>query len=270
MKKLWLLVVVCGLLAACSDVADVEIPVQTPNVSARVIPELCDPDAISCDGGGGTPPAPAPAPTGANLRVTATLTKVYARDTEDVTPTWPFKPTDEFYTVGSLLFAPESSGFGPSKAFMSPVFNARKGSTYTRSDKVMDVVVQPDTIVALEFNAFDEDIAKNSKEIDLALKAYSAGESIYKWRSEKDIKGLYALIKPALDLIASIAKMDEDDNLGGGKYDLGTLRQNQNQTFTKTFNVEQNDLEWWSEWDYDITYTIKVTPTNDPVTPISY
>ncbi|MCD0174670.1 hypothetical protein IHN32_01715 [Deinococcus sp. 14RED07] len=272
MKKLSLATLTLMLaLASCGQ----QSTPAAAELSSQRIP-YCDDPNVPCEP---TDPDPDPDPqppvvvTGDRLRITLTMDYVDAKDTEDVTPTWPSKPIDEFYNIGSVYVGDASTGQGIEQGFATTRFEAKKGRTYYPNQTVFTAVVNPGTQVASVVRAYDEDIDKDINVLKAAAVGYKIASFACKFLCDDpqngDFQKILKAINDAINFIKSFwsgnVTIDQDDNLKERLFNFGVLTQNQNTTLFQTQNYSEGGLGY-STWNYDVRYRLKVEPTNDPLT----
>jgi len=218
------------------------------------------------------PPPPPPPPTGQNLRVIVTLAVVNAKDTEDVAGGFLGlgTPVDEFYTMGGVQISPATSNVGVRKGFVTPVINAKKGSTYYPSQKIFEAVIAPDSRLVVESFGFDEDLGKDAPTmaavsavvgVGVAAATLAGGCAATAFVGCGVAAAVFAAASPLM-------RLDEDDKLGISSIDMGILRQNQFGTYS--YRTHLGDCDgFYSSCDYEITHIVRVIPTDDLLTPLN-
>lgn len=220
-----------------------------------------------------TPTDPIYGVTGQNLRVRLILDRVEVKDTEDVTPTWPSKPVDEFYTIGTVYVGAVSTGQGIEHGFSTSPFDAKKGKTYAPNKEVFTAVVAPGTQVASVARAYDEDINKDYNALKIATGAHKVAAFACDYLCKDPKNGEFKQWLDIMDkFITNLKKIwsgdfkfDADDNLHERRFDFGTLTKDQSANLYRTQRYSEGGIGF-STWDYDVRYRLVVEPTNDPVT----
>ncbi len=275
--RLSALTVLTLVLASCGQQAPQ--PPATAQLDAQYLMP-CDAELEPCtdptDPTDPTVPTDPAAPvglTGQNLRVRLVLDKVVATDTEDITPTWPSKPVDEFYMIGAVYTGDPTSGQGTEQGFATNPFNARKGSTYFPNTVVFDRVVAPGTQLATVARGYDEDINKDYNVLKIAAGAYKVASFACKYFCKDPQNGEFkrwldtanSFISGLKNIWSGAVTVDQDDNLHERGFDFGVLNQNQSGVLYRSQRYSEGGIGY-STWDYTVQYRLIVEPTDAPVT----
>lgn len=212
------------------------------------------------------PPSPPAPPTGANLRVTIKMLTVDVRDTEDVTGSgflWLSKGVDEFYTIGGIAIAPETSNVGTRTDFSTSVIKTKSGNVYRPGTVVFDNVIAPNTRLVGEYTGFDQDMSR-AVPVIAAIGSIGAVGVVATGCAATFFCGVGVA---AVGALGAVLKLDSDDALGVGQFNAGVLRQNQISDF-----VYQSQLNacsgFQSSCDYRVSFEVKVRPTDAPLSPL--
>jgi hypothetical protein len=93
------------------------------------------------------------------------LLSVTAHDTEDTLPPWPWKPSDEFYMVGTAFTdVPMQADERADVGNVNVKRDIKKGNTNTFNQELFAGRVDPDMEVGVALEVFDEDLARNAAE----------------------------------------------------------------------------------------------------------
>jgi len=197
------------------------------------------------------------------------MTVVNAKDTEDVTGAGFLglgKGVDEFYTIGGVAIAPETTNVGVRADFTTGIVKATEGETYYPYQKVFDAVIAPNSRFVVEYTGMDEDTGKDVKTWSAITGAAGIGTAAVALGACAGTV-VCGIATAAFAAVGAVLSLDQDDKLGVGHFDVGTLRQNQYGSYT--YQTHLGDCGGFqSSCDYDITHTVTVVPTNDPLTPL--
>ncbi len=93
------------------------------------------------------------------------LLSVTAHDTEDTLPPWPWKPTDEFYLLGTAFTdVPMQADVRAEVGTVNVKRDIKKGSTNTFNQEIFAGRVEQDMEAGVALEVFDEDLARNAAE----------------------------------------------------------------------------------------------------------
>jgi hypothetical protein len=215
---------------------------------------------LDCDGGGGFPgddttlPAPPTTPPPPDTRprhVEVKLVQVHATDTEDIFG------GDEFYLLGAV------AADGVTAPVATTPVPIAAGETKALDQTIFSGNIAASSQLNVSLDAFDQDAGKVFEHLPEVLTAIGAGCTVGGWLDpQSQIWQSCNSYLPWASAIAGLLaplNVDPDDKLGdsGSTVWPVTLPLGQPVTLGETY-VGQN-VPWWSDWAYDITYQVTVT-----------
>jgi hypothetical protein len=229
---------------------------------------------LTCDDGGGggrhqpvprpvptpAPPAPAPQPLpdSAARDVTLTVTSIRANNTEDIGFFGAFGANDEAYLFGVARMGTSASSIASAPA----VVGAGRSITPTGTPSATAVLTGSDTIAAA-VKLLDEDAGTDWNKVSAASGvAVNLVTEAMKQSGNSYVAAAGEIVSWGYLVADFFASRDQDDDLGTLTADLrvGDLPVGTSTFSSKIAGTWLGGVWGWSDWDYDVTYTVTVTP----------